>query len=78
MPAQLGSQLRAARLQAGLTQADVAGRLGITTQAVSRLEKEAGKASFDRIHRLCALLGLDIALLARADAGSAAGHGGEW
>ena len=62
LPDQLGPMLRAARLQRGWTQADVAGQLGITTQAVSKLESQAGRASFERIHRLCLLLGLELGL----------------
>jgi HTH-type transcriptional regulator/antitoxin HipB len=62
VPDQLGSVLRAARLQRGLTQADVVKQLGISTQAVSKLETRAGKASFDRVHRLSLLLGLELAL----------------
>ncbi|PXV61693.1 HTH-type transcriptional regulator / antitoxin HipB [Dyella jiangningensis] len=66
LPDQLGTVLRAARIRQGLTQADVAGQLGISVQAMSKLENHAGRASFDRIHRLCLLLGLDIALQPRA------------
>lgn len=66
LPDQLGFLLRAARREAGLTQADVADRLGITTPAFSKLERNAARASFDRIHRLCTVLGLEIALLSPA------------
>jgi HTH-type transcriptional regulator/antitoxin HipB len=62
LPDQLGPKLRAARVLRGLTQADVAAQLGISTQAMSRLESNAGRASFDRIHRLCLLLGLELGL----------------
>lgn len=62
VPDQLGPMLRAARMQRGQTQADIARQLGVTVQAVSRLEANAGRASFDRIHRLCLLLGLELAL----------------
>ena len=62
-PRQLGPILRAARLQLGLTQADVARQLGVSVQAASKLENNADKASFDRIHRLCTLLSLDIAVV---------------
>lgn len=65
LPDQLGPKLRAVRMQRGLTQADVARQLGVTVQAVSRLEANAGRASFDRIHRLCLLLGLDLGLQSR-------------
>ncbi|WP_329742965.1 helix-turn-helix transcriptional regulator [Dyella sp. A6] len=66
LPDQLGPMLRAARLQRGWTQADVARQLGITTQAVSKLESQAGRASFDRIHRLCLLLGLELGIQPKA------------
>lgn len=61
-PDQLGILLRAARIRQGLTQTQVASQLGVSTQAVSKLESHAGRASFDRIHRLCLLLGLEIVL----------------
>ena len=66
LPDQLGTHLRAVRQQRGLTQADVARQLGVSVQAVSRLEQHAGRASFDRVHRLCLLLGLDIVLQPKA------------
>lgn len=62
LPDQLGPMLRAARLQRGWTQANVAKQLGVTTQAFSKLENNAGRASFDRIHRLCLVLGLQLSL----------------
>lgn len=71
LPEQLGTLLRAARQQRGLTQADIAVQLGVTVQAVSRLEKHAERASFDRIHRLCLLLDLDMLLRPRATAAAA-------
>lgn len=74
IPGQLGPMLRAARLQHGWTQADVARQLGITAQAVSKLENQAGRASFDRIHRLCLLLGLELGLQPRS-AGMSKGTG---
>jgi HTH-type transcriptional regulator/antitoxin HipB len=80
VPDQLGPKLRAVRMQRGLTQADVARQLGVTVQAVSRLEANAGRASFDRIHRLCLLLGLDLALQpkVRPAAGAVAEPQPEW
>ena len=65
-PQQLGPLLRALRKQAGLTQADVAGQLGVTRQAVSELENRAESATFERLMRLCAVLGVEIALQPRA------------
>lgn len=62
LPAQLGDLLRGARLSLGLTQADVARQLGVSVQALSKLEKNASKASFERIYRLCQVLGLELLL----------------
>lgn len=59
---QLGDILRSARLSRGLTQTDIARELGISTQAVSKLENNAARASFERIHRLCQVLGLELRL----------------
>ena len=70
VPEQVGKVLRAARLQKGMTQAEVAKRMGISPQAMWRLEKNAGRASFDRIHRLCLLLGLEVVLRPRGHPGS--------
>ena len=61
-PQQLGPLLRALRRQAGLTQADVAGQRGVTRQAVSELENRPGSATFERLMKLCAVLGVEIAL----------------
>jgi HTH-type transcriptional regulator/antitoxin HipB len=49
-------------------------------QAVSRLEANAGRASFDRIHRLCLLLGMNLALQPRdrQRAGGVAESQAEW
>lgn len=65
IPDQLGTVLRATRLQRKLTQADVARQMGVTVQAVSKLESNAGRASFERIHRLCLLLGLELSLISK-------------
>jgi HTH-type transcriptional regulator/antitoxin HipB len=70
LPDQLGPMLRAARLQRGWTQADVAKQLGVTTQAVSKLENNAGRASFDRIHRLCLVLGQELCLQKKSVSGA--------
>ena len=66
LPAQLGDMLRSARLSRSLTQTAVARQLGISTQAVSKLENNAAKASFERIHRLCQVLGLELLLQEKA------------
>lgn len=77
LPDQLGPKLRAARVQRGWTQADVASQLGISTQAVSKLENNAGRASFDRVHRLCLLLGLELGLQAKSSIASKGSNPGK-
>ncbi|HEY0197808.1 MAG TPA: helix-turn-helix transcriptional regulator [Rhodanobacter sp.] len=57
-----------------MTQADVAKQLGISNQAVSKLESNAGRASFDRIHRLCLLLGLELGLQTKSAVGPKVVH----
>jgi HTH-type transcriptional regulator/antitoxin HipB len=64
-PQQLAPLLRALRRQAGLTQADVAGQLGVSRQAVSELENRPESATFERLMKLCAVLGVAIALQPR-------------
>lgn len=76
IPAQLGTLLRDARLQQGLTLADLARQLGVSVQAVSKLERNADRASFARIHRLCLLLGLEISLQPKPP--GVAENAGEW
>jgi HTH-type transcriptional regulator / antitoxin HipB len=60
LPEQLGELLRAARTRKGITQRELAESFGTTIQAISRLEKNAGVASFDRIHKLCTAVGLEL------------------
>lgn len=76
IPAQLGPLLRDARLQKKLTLADVARQLGVSVQAVSKLERNADRASFARVHKLCLLLGLEISLQPKIP--GVAENAGEW
>lgn len=59
---QLPVLLQAFRKQAGLTQSDVAMRLGITQQTLSALERNAEKVSADRLLALLSILGVDAAI----------------
>lgn len=75
-PQQLASILRALRLQAGLSQADLAARLGISHQAVSQLEQRPERVTVERLMRVLAVLRVDLALRPRASGEvSAAGVG---
>lgn len=68
IPAQLGALLRARRLALHLTQAQVAEQMGVSAQVLSKLEQDASRVSFERIHRLCRVLDLELHLRAAAPA----------
>lgn len=64
-PEQLPALLKAFRKQAGLTQGQLATRLGITQQTLSALERNANKVSADRLLQLLGILGVDLVLQPR-------------
>lgn len=64
-PMQLAPLLRALRKQRGLTQADLARQLGVTRQAVTTLERRPETATFERLMKVWALLGLEVSLRER-------------
>lgn len=59
----VGERLRALRLEAGLTQAQLAVRLGTTQSAIARLERGLHRSSLESINRVAAALGCETALL---------------
>lgn len=63
---QLGQLLKAARKQRKLTQAQVAGRLGLSQNRVSHLELHADELSFKQLLGWCAAVGLELRLAERA------------
>lgn len=67
-PEQLPALLKAFRKQAGLTQGQLATRLGITQQTLSALERNANKVSADRLLQLLGILGVDLVLQSRGHA----------
>ncbi len=73
IPAQLGSLLRSERISKKLTQAQVGAQLGISVQALSKLERDASRVSFERIHQLCQVLGLEMLLRSRTSPNSSEG-----
>lgn len=62
---QLAPLMRAFRRQAGLSQAELAKQLGISRQAVGALERDPASASFERLIRVWAVLGLEVSLQKR-------------
>jgi HTH-type transcriptional regulator/antitoxin HipB len=62
---QLGLLLKAARKRHKLTQAQVAGRLGLSQNRVSHLELHADELSFKQLLGWCAAVGLELHLAER-------------
>lgn len=59
---QLGQLLKAARKRCKLTQAQVAGRLGLSQNRVSYLEQHPEELSFKQLLGWCAAVGLELQL----------------
>jgi HTH-type transcriptional regulator/antitoxin HipB len=62
IPQQLRPLLQGFRKTAGLTQADVAARMGITQQTLSALERNASQVSVSRLLKLLGVLGVELVL----------------
>ncbi|PTT89653.1 XRE family transcriptional regulator [Pelomonas sp. HMWF004] len=61
-PEQLPALLQAFRKEAGLTQGEVALRLGVSQQTYSALERNADKVGAARLLKLLNLLGVELSL----------------
>lgn len=61
-PDQLPSLLQAFRKEAGLTQEEVALRLGVSQQTYSVMERNADKVGAARLLKLFNILGVEVAL----------------
>ena len=59
---QLPAILQAFRKTSGLTQSDVASRLGVTQQTLSALERNADAVSAARLIRILHVLGVELVL----------------
>lgn len=59
---QLGQLLKAARKRRKLTQAAVAGRLGLSQNRISYLEQHPDELSFKQLLGWCAVVGLELRL----------------
>ena len=55
-----GDLIREARRRAGLTQAELAERLGTTQSAIARLERGRTEPSYDRVAHALEACGLDL------------------
>ncbi len=65
----IGAQLRAARLAARKTIAEVAGEAGLTKGFVSKLERDLANVSVASLMRLCEALGVSIGSMFQASKG---------
>ena len=80
---QLPALLQAFRKEAGLTQGEVALRLGVSQQTYSAMERNADKVGAARLLKLLSILGVELrlgtptSLLASAPAGAPAAPGSD-
>ena len=65
-PQQLAPLIRAIRRQAGLSQAALALRLGVSHQAISQLERQPERVTVERLMRVLSALKIDLVLRPRA------------
>lgn len=61
----VGASVRAHRRAAGLTQEDLADKLGVSTQWVSEVERGNGTASLDFLYKLADVLDTSVSELVR-------------
>ncbi len=76
-PDQLPGLLQSFRKASGLTQVDVAARLGVTQQTLSALERNAANVSAARLMKLLGILGVELVLRSPPHAGPAAQRTGK-
>jgi len=79
---QFGPLIQAARKSAGLTQTDLADRLGIKQSRVSAMELDPGSISLEQLMTICAALNLELQvqtkLRPRSDSASNSSIKAEW
>jgi HTH-type transcriptional regulator / antitoxin HipB len=63
---QLGRLLQSARKANKLTQVSVGARMGLSQKRVSALELDPGSLTVEQLLKLCAVLGLELTIGARA------------
>lgn len=73
---QLPGLLQSFRKAAGLTQADLAVRLGVTQQTLSALERNAGTVSAARLMKLLSILDVELVLRQQRSSGAASPKAG--
>jgi transcriptional regulator with XRE-family HTH domain len=71
----IGAQLKAARLAARMSMAEVAEQAGLTKGFVSKLERDLANVSVASLIRLCDALGVSVGSLFQAPTGEVIRHG---
>lgn len=72
LPDQLSQHLRSLRKARGLSQAELAARMGVVQSRVSAIEKNAASMSIEQLHKV--LSALDASMVIRFPASDAAAH----
>jgi HTH-type transcriptional regulator/antitoxin HipB len=67
-PSQLGPLLKSGRRAAGLSQAELARRMGISQSRISHMELHPESLSFEQLLALFGLLGMELIVQSRSDA----------
>ena len=75
---QLGRVLQSARKARKLSQAAVGARLDLSQKRISAMELDPSTITVDQLLKLCAVLGLELAVGLKGDAPSAADAKVEW
>lgn len=52
--------LKAARINAGLSQEEVAKKLGVCRQTIIKWERDTGRLNFEKLQSLCRVYGVDV------------------
>jgi HTH-type transcriptional regulator/antitoxin HipB len=77
-PMQLGRMLQTARKARKLSQADVGARLDLSQKRISALELDPASITVDQLLKMCAALGLELALGPKGATRSDASAKAEW
>jgi HTH-type transcriptional regulator/antitoxin HipB len=77
-PMQLGRVLQTARKARKLSQADVGARLDLSQKRISALELDPSSITVDQLLKMCAALGLELAVGPKGATRSDASAKAEW
>jgi transcriptional regulator with XRE-family HTH domain len=67
---EVGKRVRAMRLERGMSQTNLADKLGLTFQQVQKYEKGTNRIGAGRLHRIAEILGVPVATMFGSEGGS--------